>query len=420
MGRTSTGERPYGALRVRPMRRPSNLLRLVPAKEVENLSSRMARTRASGCGPSGPLPHRERQRPTMSVPTPTRSRAGALGVLAAAALALSACSVADQAGGSAEEQGSDAPLLPVTIMTHDSFEPPKELLEEFTAQTGYELRTTAPGDAGTVVNQLLLAEGRPTVDGVYGVEDYSAHTLVDGGVLAEVAPENLPEAAKDRVVDGRLVPIDQGQVCVNVDHEWFSQNGLAEPTGLADLAEPEYARLLVVTDPVTSSPGLAFLAATVTAEGEDGWQDWWTRALDGGTKVASSWSDAYYTDFSAGDGKGAYPLVLSYSSSPAYAPTTGTVDGTCTPQTEFAGVLEGAENPEGAKAFIEFMLSEEFQRAFPESMYMYPIDESVELPEEWAEHARMAEDPITPDPRQVAERREQWLEDFTALRESRG
>ena len=111
--------------------------------------------------------------------------------------------------------------------------------------------------------------------------------------------------------------------------------------------------------------------------------------------------------------------MLSYSSSPAYAPTTGIVDGTCTPQTEYAGVVEGAKNPEGAKAFIECMLSEEFQKALPDSMYMYPIDDSVKLPEDWAKHAQMVKDPITPDPKLVAERREQWLKDFTALREGR-
>lgn len=352
--------------------------------------------------------------------TTTRSRTAVIGLSAVAALALSACSVADQTGGSSEEKGSDAPQKTVTIMTHDSFEPPAELLQAFTAETGYELRTTAPGDAGTVVNQLLLSKDSPTVDGVYGVEDHSTHTLIDGGVLAEVDPEGLPESAAEKVVDGKMIPIDQGQVCVNVDHEWFEAAGRDEPQGLEDLAQPEYAELLVVTDPVTSSPGLAFLAATVEAEGEDGWKDWWTQALDGGMKVASSWSDAYYTDFSGGDGEGDFPLVLSYSSSPAYAPTTGTVAGTCTPQTEFAGVVEGAQNPEGAQAFIEFMLTEEFQKAFPESMYMYPIDESVELPEEWAEHAQMVEEPITPDPKQVAEQREQWLKDLTALREDRG
>lgn len=353
--------------------------------------------------------------------TTPRSRTAAIGLSAMAVMALSACSVADQTtGGSSEDQGSDAPQKTVTIMTHDSFEPPAELLESFTAETGYELRTTAPGDAGTVVNQLLLSKDSPTVDGVYGVEDHSTHTLIDGGVLADVEPEGLPESAQEKVVDGKMIPIDQGQVCVNVDHEWFEAQGRDEPQGLEDLASPEYAELLVVTDPVTSSPGMAFLAATVEAEGEDGWKDWWTTALDGGMKVASSWSDAYYTDFSGGDGEGDFPLVLSYSSSPAYAPTTGNVEGTCTPQTEFAGVVEGAENPEGAQAFIEFMLTEEFQKAFPEAMFMYPIDDSVELPEEWAEHAQMVEDPITPDPEQVAEHREQWLKDLTALREDRG
>lgn len=353
------------------------------------------------------VPHRRR-----------RPLTAAVGVCTAALVLLTGCSVADQSRDAGPAEAGRGPRT-VTFITHDSFDPPAELLEEFTETTGYELKTTSPGDAGTVVNQLLLSEGAPAVDGVYGVEDHSAHTLTEAGVLAPFAPEGLPESAQQRTVGAGMVPIDQGQVCVNVDHGWFAAQGRAEPQSLQELADPEFASLLVVTDPVTSSPGLSFLAATVAAEGEDGWRRWWSDALDGGMAVTASWSDAYYTDFSGADGDGDRPLVLSYSSSPAFAPDTGVVEGTCTPQTEYAGVLQGAENPEGAQAFIEFMLQRGFQEAIPESLYMYPIDESVDLPADWAEHAPLAEDPITPDPAQVAEHRERWLRELTALRENR-
>ncbi len=358
-----------------------------------------------------------------------RTTLAALGI---AILALTGCSVADQSGngggngttpaatGATDGQtgAAEGNNGTVTVMTHDSFNITEEQIAAFEEQSGYELITTAPGDAGVLVNQLILAKDNPTVDAVYGIENLSAQRVIDEGVVAEYTSQALPASAQDLVVDNRLTPIDQGQVCVNVDHEWFEEKGLAEPTTLDDLTKPEYAKLLVTTNPVTSSPGLAFLAATVTEKGEDGWQRYWQQLLEGGTKVAAGWSDAYYSDFSGGEGQGAYPLVLSYSSSPAYAPATGVLEDTCTTQVEYAGVVEGAQNPEGAQAFIDFLLAEDFQASLPENMFMYPVDESIELPAEWAQNATLVEDPIEADMQQIAEKREAWLQDWNELYES--
>ncbi|MCY1159409.1 MAG: thiamine transporter substrate-binding protein [Citricoccus sp.] len=365
-----------------------------------------------------------------AAPTSRRRARGALAALGVAALALTGCSVADQSGtgggngttpataDGATGTASAGTGGTVTVMTHDSFNITDEQIAAFEQESGYELTTTAPGDAGALVNQLILSKDNPTVDAVYGIDNLSAQRVIDEGIVAEYASEALPGSAQDLVVEDRLTPIDQGQVCVNVDEQWFEENDLAEPTTLDDLAKPEYAELFVTTNPVTSSPGLAFLAATVTEKGEDGWQDYWRQLLAGGTKVAAGWSDAYYSDFSAGEGQGAYPLVLSYSSSPAFAPTTGVVEDTCTTQVEYAGVVEGAKNPEGAQAFIDFLLAEDFQASLPENMFMYPVDESLQLPAEWAQHATLVEDPIEADLQQIAEKREAWLEDWNALYES--
>ena len=151
--------------------------------------------------------------------------------------------------------------------------------------------------------------------------------------------------------------------------------------------------------------------------GEDGWQDWWRTALQGGMQVDASWSDAYNTSFSGGEGTGTRPIVLSYSSSPAFAPDTDVVAASCTPQVEYAGVVEGAENPEGARAFVDFLLTEDVQAAIPDAMYMYPVDSSVPLPEAWAEHAPLVEDPIVPDAGLLDSRREDLLKEWTALHE---
>lgn len=335
--------------------------------------------------------------------------------LVAAALGLAGCSVADQAP---DTNGDDAEAA-VTIMTHDSFNVDEDLVSAFEEDTGYRVTTTSPGDAGAVLNQLILQQDNPTVDGVYGIDNYSAETLLAEDILTthDVDLGTAEKFVLESDTDGQLAPIDHGQVCVNMDNEWFDDEDLAPPETLADLTDPDYEGLFVTTDPTTSSPGLAFLVATI-AEYDDGWQDYWQELLDNGAKVAGGWSDAYYSDFtSAGDGD--YPLVLSYSSSPsAEEGRTSSILGTCTQQVEYAGVLADGSNPEGAQAFIDFLLGTEFQESLPEEMFMYPVDDAVELPEEWTQHAELADDPLAIDDAEVAENRDDWLNDWTQVYEN--
>ncbi len=331
---------------------------------------------------------------------------------AALALALSACSGADDSTGD-----SSAPTT-INVLVHDSFNVPEDLIAQFEQESGYKVSTTSPGDAGVVVNQLILSKDNPTVDAVYGVENFSVAKAVDEGVFEPYTSENLPASAEQYVLDDSLTPIDVGDVCVNVDHAWFEDNGIAEPETLDDLAKPEYAKLLVVQDPAASSPGLAFLVGTIAAKGGDGYEDYWTQLLQSGTKVASGWSDAYYSDFSGSEGEGAYPLVVSYASSPAETQgATGSIDATCVRQIEFAGVVSGAKNPDGAQAFIDFLLSDEVQGAIPSNMYMYPVNSEVPLPEEWTKYAALPEDPIAVDAAAVAENRDAWIKSWTAIYE---
>ena len=335
----------------------------------------------------------------------------ALAGTAALALALSACSGTDDGGG---EEGSTT----VNVLVHDSFNIPDELIAQFEEESGFKVTTSSPGDAGVVVNQLILSKDNPTVDAVYGVENFSVAKAVDEGVFAPYTSPDLPESAEQYVLDDSLTPIDVGDVCVNVDHAWFEENGIAEPETLDDLAKPEYAELLVVQDPASSSPGLAFLVGTIGAEGVDGYEEYWTQLLQGGTKVASGWSDAYYSDFSGADGQGDYPLVVSYASSPAEtAGATGSLEATCVRQVEYAGVIEGAKNPEGAQAFVDFLLSDEVQEAIPPNMYMYPVNSDVALPEDWTKYATLPDSPIEVDVTEVAENRDAWIKTWTALYE---
>lgn len=335
--------------------------------------------------------------------TRTKTAAAAL----AALTVLAGCSAVGTGGGA---DGT------VVLVTHDSFALPEDLVAAFEADTGLTLETRAPGDAGSLVNQLVLTKDAPLGDAVYGIDTTYASRAVAEGVLAPyVSPAAGPDAAA-LAIGEQLTAIDVGDVCVNVDHEWFADAGIPEPTTLADLTDPAYADLLVVTDPATSSPGLAFLLATVATFGEDGWQAYWADLRANGVKVAAGWSDAYYVDFSGPSSEGDRPLVVSYASSPPYevpegadvAPT-GALLNTCFRQVEYAGVLAGAANPEGARQVIDWLLSAEVQAAIPEAMYVHPVDTSVALPDAWARFAPLPADPLSLPADVITENRDAWL-----------
>ena len=283
----------------------------------------------------------------------------------------------------------------------------------------------AQGDTGTLVNQLVLTKGAPLGDVVFGVDNTFASRAIDEGVLEPYTPADLDPSAERYAtgtfdVEGALTPVDVGDVCLNVDHAWFAGHGLAEPATFEDLAEPEYRDLTVVTNPATSSPGLALLLATVGAFGADGWQGYWERLRDNGLKVVDSWEDAYYVDFSGAGEGGQRPVVVSYATSPAYtvtedgsASTTGALLGTCFRQVEYAGVVAGTDNPDGARQLVDFLVSDAFQAGIPEQMYMYPADATVELPADWQRFAPLAEQPFEVAPDDVAQHRDEWIEQWT-------
>jgi len=362
-------------------------------------------------------------------------RTAALAAITISTLALAACTSDDPDNMSSDSAAPEATssLQPtaasgdlgteVTVVTHDSFAVPDELVAEFEAETGLKVTFVAPGDGGTLVNQLILTKDQPLGDVVFGVDNTFASRAIDEGVFADYTStaSAVSDSAQYAVADSSaLTAIDFSDVCLNVDTTWFDANSVAVPASLDDLLKPEYKGLLSVTNPATSSPGLAFLLATIAAEG-DGWQDYWTELNDNGLRVTSSWSDTYYTDFSAPNYGGDYPIVLSYASSPPYevgedgtTPTAALLD-TCFRQVEYAGVLNGAKNPAGAQAVVDWMLSDDFQASIPENMYVYPVSTSVAVPDSWAEFAPLAEQPWALSPAEITANRDTWIQDWTDI-----
>ncbi len=323
----------------------------------------------------------------------------------------------------AEDDASEgAAPTRVVLVTHDSFALPKRLLRGFETDTGLDLVVRRSGDAGTLTNKLVLTSDNPVGDVAFGVDNSFASRALDEGVFATTDVELPPGAEQFALPDGadRMVPVDTGSVCVNADTDWFADRGIPLPQTLDDLVEPAYEDLFVTPGASTSSPGMAFLLSTISEYGE-AWPDYWADLMANGTKITSGWSDAYYVDFTQGGEDGDRPLVLSYDSSPAFTlddrgrSTTQALLETCFRQVEYAGVLAGADNPDGAEAVLEFLLSAEVQAALPEHMYVFPVRSDVDLPEAWAEHAVRPTSTYTVDPADIAEHRDEWLTTWTEV-----
>jgi thiamine transport system substrate-binding protein len=311
-------------------------------------------------------------------------------LLAASSLLLAGCAPTEQAS------------TKVTLVAHDSFAISDESIAEFQEDSGFELEIIRAGDAGSLTNRLVLTKDSPIADVVFGIDN----------TFRGIADEN-------GIIEGGLVAVDYSDVCFNYDRLWFEQRGIAPPASWRDLTKPAYNSLTVVTNPLSSSPGLAFLASTVAAFGEPAFEQYWKELRDNGVMLASGWEEAYFTYFSGSSGKGEYPIVLSYSSSPAAeirddgkSQTAALLDE-CFRQTEFVGTLAGAKNPEGATALIEFLLSESFQNTMPGLMYVYPVNENASIPAEWSEFGPAARSSIGDD-LSIATHREKWQTKWSA------
>lgn len=348
-----------------------------------------------------------------------------------AALALLAVVAACGDDQTEDEPAASAPDEPATVrvLAHESFALSEEVLAGFTEATGIEVELLLGEDAGAVVNQAVLSKDDPQADVLFGIDTTFLTRGLDEGLFEPYEPEALAEVDDALEVDDerRVTPIDLGDVCINYDRAFFGAPGAPPlPTGLADLTDPAYRDLLVVEDPAASSPGLAFLAGTVAALGDGGWEAYWQALRDNGVAVADDWTEAYYGRFSGGaTSEGDRPLVVSYASSPpaevvfadppADEPPTGVIESTCVRQVEYAGVLAGTERREEARAFIDFLLSPEVQADIPLSMFVFPVVEGTPLPEVFERFAAQPEGSIVVDPFGFGAQREALIERWDEL-----
>ncbi len=315
------------------------------------------------------------------------------------------------------------------VMTHDSFSISEEVIAHFEAAHHAKVQFLQAGDAGRMLNQAILSRDNPQADVLYGVDNTFLSRALTAGIFEPYAAEGLPQISPELQLDpeGRVVPVDYGDVCLNYDQAYFAEHNLDVPQSLAELTQPAYKGLLVVENPASSSPGLAFLLATLSNFSEEQYLDFWADLRDNDVLVVDGWETAYYSEFSGGAySEGTRPLVVSYATSPAAEvyfseeelsePPTGavTAPGTCFRQIEFAGILKGTANQELAQEFIEFLLSAEFQTDIPLQMWVFPANENIKLPESpFTYFSQTAKQPAEISPEAIEAHREAWIEAWT-------
>ena len=315
----------------------------------------------------------------------------------------------------------------LVIMTHDSFDISEAVIDEFEEANNATVVIQKAGDAGEALVRAILEKGNPSADLLYGIDNTYLGRALEQEIFDEYRSDLLDQVPDEFEFDssGHVTPIDYGYVNLNYDRDFLTENGLTPPGTLEELTGPDWDGSLVVENPATSSPGLAFLIATIAYFGEDDdydYLDFWADMKANDVLVKDGWSDAYYTDFTKYGGD--RPLVVSYATSPAAefhfseepieAPPTGNIliDNATFTQIEGIGILKGTNSKNLAKKFIDFALGIRFQEDFPDKMFVYPVNENAATPD-FFKFAEVPSQPAGISAEEIGEKREQWIQAWT-------
>ncbi len=335
-----------------------------------------------------------------------------------------ACSSSEQKKD--EKKNSVKEIPSITIMTHDSFSVSKKLVAEFESKVKAKMVILKSGDAGEALNKAILSKNNPLADIFYGVDNTFLSRALKADMFVAYTPLHLDAVDDALKLDPKntLVPVDFGDVCLNYDIKWFQDNNKTPPAMLEDLIKPEYKGLTVVENPATSSPGLAFLLATISRFGEHGYIDYWQKLKANEVLITNGWKEAYWGKFTAAS-KGNRPIVVSYASSPAAevfysktkldnAPTDIVIEnGSAFRQIEFAGILKGTKNMVLAKKTMDFILSKTFQVDIPLQMFVFPANKEAILPDVFQKHASITNEPAFLDSSLIDSKRDAWIREWT-------
>ncbi|MFA6856754.1 MAG: thiamine ABC transporter substrate-binding protein [Treponema sp.] len=276
----------------------------------------------------------------------------------------------------------------VIVYTYDSFMgewgPGVQIAKDFETATGFKVTYVNCGDGAQILSKALLEKESPRSDVLLGLDNNLIDKARSEKILAEYKPKNadniIPEGLHKALgKDWLLTPYDYSQFALIYD----TQSDVPAPESLEDLTKPEYAKKVILMDPRTSTPGLGFLAWTLAVFG-DGYARYWKALKPSILTMSPGWS-AGYGLFTAGEA----PLVISYMTSPAYhvyAEKTTRYKALVfaeghVQQVEGAGITRGALNGKGARAFMDYLISDAAQNVIPLTQWMVPADKNITLPD---------------------------------------
>ena len=317
----------------------------------------------------------------------------------------------------------------LVVLTNDSFDIGEEIIAQFEEINNASVTIQKAGSSGQVLNRAILEKGNPSGDLLYGVDNTFLSRALREEIFIQYKSGQIGNIPAQFILDDtfHVSPVDYGYVNINYDIAYLDDKGLAPPASLEVLTQPEWDGRLVVENPATSTPGLAFLISTVSYFGEDDdydYLDFWADLKKNNVAVKEGWSEAYYTDFTKYGGD--RPLVVSYATSPAAelffsegayeVPPTGNVlvDKATFLQIEGIGILKGTDNETLAKKFVDFVLDVPFQEYIPGRMFVYPVNSKAQTPD-YFQYAEVPTAPSDIDAATIDAKRDDWIDAWTSV-----
>ncbi len=315
------------------------------------------------------------------------------------------------AGFAASASAEDKTL---TVYTYDAFTsewgPGPAVKEAFEAQCGCTLDYVAIDSSIGVLSRLRLEGESNKADVVLGLDLNLMAEAKESGLFAPhaVTPKNL--ALPVDWNDETFLPFDYGYFAFVYDTETLDK----PPASLKELVEAPDDLKIIVQDPRSSTPGLGLMLWVRSVYGDDAPAAWQKLARKTVT-TTKGWSEAYGLFL-----EGEAPLVLSYTTSPAYHmiaedeqryQAASFAEGHYM-QVEVAAMTKATDDPELARQFLQFMLSPGFQEVIPTGQWMYP---AVDLPGGLPPAYDKLVDPAKPllfTPEEVASKRKAWVEEW--------
>ncbi len=200
------------------------------------------------------------------------------------------------------------------ILTYDILALSDDLVDQFTVESGYCVNFIKENDSGGILDKMMLTKDNPVADLMIGLDNTYLQTALVNDLLTETdyvtnsGYQNISQSALEPYSGSMAIPFDMGPVCLNYDERFVDDENVSTPTSLWNLTAEEWRGKLTFPSPVTSSPGRAFLVATIDYfendnDPETDAFDWWEAITNNDAIFTSGWTESYETHYTGGYGE---------------------------------------------------------------------------------------------------------------------